>query len=156
MSKKALNILFFAVTLTAIFFTIKSLDLHFVIPESESVNGNLFLLQGKKASNEYAVFEYNKTPYKNYHKGKLFIKKIGCDSGQQLQVKNSNIFCDGKLIAVAVDKNKEGDILPKIDFTGVIPKDKFFALGEHPLSYDSRYFGLVDKKDIKNSARRIF
>lgn len=154
--KRYTNIAFTLAAILFLYFAIKISDLHFVVPESESVVGNLFLLQNKNTSNNYIVFEYTKTPYKNYHKDKLFIKKIGCDSGQQLQVKNNNIFCNGKLIAVAIDKNKEGEKLSKLQFNGIIPIDKFFALGEHPLSYDSRYFGLVDKKDIKNSARRIF
>lgn len=34
-------------------------------------------------------------------------------------------------------------------FNGVIPKDKFFVMGTHPRSFDSRYWGFVDRKDIK-------
>lgn len=147
----------FTLAMVAFFYlAIKISDLHFVVPESESVAGNLFLLQNKNTSNDYVVFEYDKAPYKNYQKGKLFIKKIGCDSGQHLDIQNNKIFCNDKLIAVALDKNREGEILNKIDFTGTIPQDEFFALGEHPMSYDSRYFGLVNKKDVKNTARRIF
>jgi len=128
----------------------------FVIPESESVNGNLFLLQDRNIKNDYVVFEYNKMDYKNYHQGKLFIKKIGCNSGQHLLVTKDKALCDGKLIATILQKNGEGKILPHYEYNGTIPSDSFFALGEHYRSFDSRYFGIVNKQQIKNTARRIF
>ncbi|MDX9743071.1 MAG: S26 family signal peptidase [Arcobacteraceae bacterium] len=131
-------------------------NIKFVIPESESVNGKIFLLQDKNIKNDYVVFEYNKLDYKGYHQGKLFIKKMGCDSGQHLLVTKDKVLCDGKFIATILEKNGEGKTLPHYEYNGTIPNDSFFALGEHPRSFDSRYFGLVDKKQIKNTARRIF
>ncbi len=131
-------------------------NIKLVIPESESVNGNLFLLQDKTIKNDYVIFEYNKMDYKDYHHGKLFIKRMGCDSGQHLLVTKDKVLCDGKFIATILQKNAEGNALPHYEYNGTIPNDNFFALGEHPRSFDSRYFGLVDKKQIKNTARRIF
>ncbi len=154
MKKMILNISLLLAFL--ILFTMFLKQFNFIIPESQSVNGKLFLSQDKNIDNSYVVFEYNKEDYKTYTKGKLFLKKIGCNSGQYLEVTNNQVFCDGTIIATLLDKNKEGQILPKISFCGIIPNDKFFALGEHLYSYDSRYFGLVDKKQIINTARRIF
>jgi type IV secretory pathway protease TraF len=131
-------------------------NIKFVIPESESVNGKLFLLQDKNIKNDYVIFEYNKMDYKDYHQGKLFIKRMGCDSGQHLLVTKDKAFCDGKAMATILEKNGEGKTLPHYEYNGTIQNDSFFALGEHPRSFDSRYFGLVDKKQIKNTARRIF
>lgn len=154
MKKKILNIsLLLAFLMMCMLFLNQ---FNFIIPESQSVNGKLFLSQDINNNNSYVIFEYNKEEYKNYTKGKLFLKKIGCNSGQYLEVKNNQVFCDGKIIATLLDKNKEGQELPKISFYGIIPNDKFFALGEHLYSYDSRYFGLVDKKQIRHTARRIF
>ncbi|MFA6685185.1 MAG: S26 family signal peptidase [Arcobacteraceae bacterium] len=154
MKKKILNISLLLAFL--MLFMLFLNQFNFIIPESQSVNGKLFLSQDKNINNSYVVFEYNKEEYKNYTKGKLFLKKIGCNSGQYLEVTNNQVFCDGTIIATLLDKNKEGQILPKISFCGIIPNDKFFALGEHLYSYDSRYFGLVDKEQIKHTARRIF
>lgn len=156
MNKKILNILIVAVSMVAIFVGLKATDNIFVIPESESVNGSLFLLQDKNITNDYVVFEYNKIDYKNYHSGKLFIKKIGCDSGQHLLVQDYKVVCDGRTLATIFQKNDEGQILPNYRYDGIIPNNQFFALGENLKSFDSRYFGLVDKKQIRYSARRIF
>jgi signal peptidase I len=156
MNKKILNISIVAVSMVAIFVGLRVTDIKFVIPESESVNGSLFLLQDKNTANDYVVFEYNKINYKNYHRGKLFIKKIGCDSGQHLLVQDHKAVCDGRIIATMLKKNEEGEVLPNYSYNGVIPSSKFFALGEHPRSFDSRYFGLLDKAQIIKSARRIF
>lgn len=138
------------------FFGIKIISIKLVIPESESVNGSLFLIQDKSIKNDYVIFEYNKESYKAYQHGKLFIKRIACDSGQHLKVENRQVFCDNKLIATGLDKNGEGKILPNYEYDQVIPDNQFFAMGDNPRSFDSRYFGLVNKEQIKNSAKRIF
>lgn len=131
-------------------------SLRLAIPKSESVNGKLFLMQDKNISNDYIIFEYTKADYKNYKKGVLFIKKVGCNSGQYLVVANKQAICDGKLIANMFEVNSEGEKLPSYEYSDYIPSDKLFVLGEHPRSFDSRYFGLIDKKSIKYSARKIF
>ena len=156
MKKKILNISIVAVSMVVIFVGLKATDIKFAIPESESVNGSLFLLQDKNTANDYVVFEYNKIDYKNYHCGKLFIKKIGCNSGQHLLVQDYKAVCDGRTIATIFQKNNEGQVMPNYSYDGIIPNNQFFALGEHLRSFDSRYFGLVDKKQITKSARRIF
>jgi type IV secretory pathway protease TraF len=156
MNKKVINISIVTIAIVAIFIGLKATGIKVVIPESESVNGTLFLLQDKNITNDYVVFEYNKIDYKNYHNGKLFIKKIGCDSGQHLLVQEYKVVCDGRIIAAKFIKNREGQVLPNYRYDGIIPNNEFFALGEHIQSFDSRYFGLVDKKQIINSARRIF
>lgn len=156
MNKKVLNISIVAVSIVAIFIGLKATDIKFVIPESESVNGSLFLLQDKNITNDYVVFEYNKIDYKNYHRGKLFIKRIGCDSGQHLLIQDYKVVCDGRTIATIFKKNEEGEVLPNYSYDGIILNNQFFALGEHLKSFDSRYFGPVDKKQIIYSARRIF
>lgn len=147
-----LTLAFFVVTYGAM----KIANMKFIHPESESVNGSLFLVQDKTIKNDYVVFEYDKEPYKIYQHGKLFIKRIGCDSGQHLKVSNKEVFCDGRLIATVFEKNKEGKTLPKYQYEGIIPDYQFFALGDSFRSFDSRYFGLVDKKQIRNTAWRIF
>lgn len=156
MNKKVLNISIVAVSIVAIFIGLKATDIKFVIPESESVNGSLFLLQDKNITNDYVVFAYNKIDYKNYHRGKLFIKRIGCDSGQHLLIQDYKVVCDGRTIATIFQKNEEGEVLPNYSYDGIILNNQFFALGEHLKSFDSRYFGPVDKKQIIYSARRIF
>ncbi len=150
------NILVLFIFLVLSYLILQVLDLKFTIPESESVNGRLFLLQEKNIKNDFVVFSYEKKEYKTYKKGKKFIKKIGCDSGDILTIKDSQVYCNNRLIATSFFKNKEGELLPQFDFNGIVPDNSFFALGEHPKSFDSRYFGLVDKKDILFTARRIF
>lgn len=156
MNKKLINLIMVSMPIVTMFIGLKIMDLKFVTPESESVTGSLFLLQDKDTVNDYVVFEYNKIIYKNYHRGKLFIKKIGCRSGQHLLIKDLEVVCDEQKIATIFQKNSEGNLLPQYSYDGIIPDDKFFALGEHVKSFDSRYFGLVDKSQIVNSARRIF
>lgn len=69
------------------------------------------------------------------------VKRVGCDSLSQIQVKDKIFFCDG---------NQIGEVF-RDDFivtNGIIPADKVFLIGDHQSSYDSRYFGLIDKNKI--------
>jgi signal peptidase I len=155
-SIKVWHVIYVSLFIFALYLILKTFNLQFAIPESESVTGSLFLIQDKNKSNDYVIFKYNSIDYKSYHKDKLFIKKVGCDSGQHLSVKDHKVVCDKKIIATVFEKNGEGDILPSFYYDGIIPDNKFFALGEHVRSFDSRYFGLVEKIQITNSARRVF
>lgn len=87
------------------------------------------------------------TPY--IEKGKRLIKQIACDSGDTLETKGQEFFCNGKLVAVALAKDSQGREIKQFDFTGVIPDGYVFLTAENPRSYDSRYFGLSAKAKIE-------
>lgn len=52
-------------------------------------------------------------------------------------------------MGIAQKTDKDGNKVEQFIFNGVIPKDNFFVMGTHPRSFDSRYWGFVDRKDIK-------
>lgn len=69
------------------------------------------------------------------------IKRVGCDSFSRIQVKDKIFFCDENPIGEAFRNDF-------IATSGIVPSDKIFLIGDHQRSYDSRYFGLVDKNKI--------
>ena len=69
------------------------------------------------------------------------VKRVGCDSLSPIQVKDKVFYCDGNPIGEAF----RDDFMP---MNGIIPEDKVFLIGDHQSSYDSRYFGLVEKSKI--------
>jgi conjugal transfer pilin signal peptidase TrbI len=77
------------------------------------------------------------------------IKKVGCDQGQTLKKKDNRFRCDGVVIAISLFKDGKGGDLPVFDFNGVIPQGKAFLVAQHKNSFDSRYFGLINKSDTK-------
>jgi len=87
---------------------------------------------------------------KYFQKNKDFLIKIlACDEGHYLEVdKNKNYYCDGKFLGKALDTDKKGNPIKNFVWNGKIPKGKAFVIGIHPRSYDSRYFGFIDKEKI--------
>jgi conjugal transfer pilin signal peptidase TrbI len=70
------------------------------------------------------------------------VKRVGCLAGDYLNEKDGSFFCNGELIAKA-----QGDMKHFL-FNGTVPSGKYFLIGDHPRSYDSRYFGFIEKGAI--------
>jgi len=80
----------------------------------------------------------------------LAVKYIRCDSGERLDVRNSREFyCNNVFLGMAKTHSKKGVPVKIFQYNGIIPKGKFFAMGTCIDSYDSRYVGLENKRDIK-------
>ena len=77
------------------------------------------------------------------------VKKIICVEGDNLVVNHRNFFCNKKYIGMAKTHSKKGVFVEAFSHNGVIPTGKLFVMGKSSDSYDSRYIGFVDKKDIK-------
>lgn len=77
------------------------------------------------------------------------VKRVGCDSLSLVQVKNKTFYCDGNPIGEAFRDDF-------IAADGIIPEDKVFLIGDHQSSYDSRYFGLVEKSKINATLLPLF
>lgn len=73
------------------------------------------------------------------------LKKVACTEGQHLIVRAKEVFCDGHPIGLVRDKNLKGEPLKPFLHEGVIPQGKFFVMGDTYSSYDSRYFGLINR-----------
>ncbi len=90
-----------------------------------------------------------------------FVKRLIARGGEKLEIKNGNIYIDGKQIEAPLsvrsnyyynrgDYGKEGDVI-------TVPKDSFFVLGDNSAnSRDSRYWGFVPKKNLIGRAICIY
>lgn len=77
-------------------------------------------------------------------------KRIGCDEGDILTVDEAKrFFCNGEFLGVAKDYSHKGEKMQYFAFNGKIPPGSMFVMGEHRDSYDSRYFGFVDKSRVR-------
>ncbi|ARR03170.1 conjugative transfer signal peptidase TraF (plasmid) [Campylobacter vicugnae] len=83
-----------------------------------------------------------------------FLKKVVAVAGDYVEIKNSKIFVNHKLIKDSqifkFDSNHNA--LPTLSFSGVLKNNEIFVLGEHIKSFDSRYFGVLDIQ--KNSVKK--
>ncbi len=71
-------------------------------------------------------------------------KRIVCGPGDILRIENLQVYCNGELLGTQMETTPAGYPLPVFSYNGVIPDHMAFAMGDHPASYDSRYWGLID------------
>ena len=77
-------------------------------------------------------------------------KRIRCDEGDTLTVDvGKRFFCNGEFLGAAKDFSRKGERMQYFSFSGKIPRGRMFVMGEHKDSYDSRYFGFVDKSRVR-------
>ncbi len=87
----------------------------------------------------------------------MVVKKIGCDEGEMLSsTSDGNYYCGNAYLGHAKSHSRKGQVLERYDYTGRVPEGKFFAVGSYPDSFDSRYIGFLEKKDVEAVAIPLF
>ncbi len=111
----------------------------------------------KPARGDIIVFKYPEDP------GRDFIKRVIAVEGDVIESRKKVIYVNGSRIEenyvqhTDVSSNPRG-IEPRDNFGPyIVPKGKYFMMGDNrDQSYDSRYWGYVDLKDIKGEALIIY
>lgn len=111
----------------------------------------------KPARGDIIVFKYPEDPKRD------FIKRIVAVEGDVIEAKNKVIYVNGNQIKEPYTQHTDNSmkplgIEPRDNFGPfIVPKNKFFVMGDNrDQSYDSRYWGYVDLKDIKGKALIIY
>lgn len=97
------------------------------------------------------VFKYPEDPNRD------FIKRVIGVEGDLVESKNKVVFVNGKPLVETYVQHTDNALRgtePR-DYFGpyLVPKGKFFVMGDNrDQSYDSRYWGYVDIKDIRGKA----
>ena len=146
-----------------------------VIASGQSLDKKFFLkVDGDIKMGDYVVVYIPEDPIV---KDKKLSKKVVCQGGQTLKIVEDDYFCDDTYIGKAVKQTKDGvpvepynpcvlqeTMHSPFDFYKIkagtciykIPDGYYFVAGTHPRSYDSRYFGLVSKKEIITKIEPLF
>lgn len=111
-------------------------------------------------ANVYLVYEHAPkikglpaafTPPVGFNPDAPFLKRIAGAPGDLIETDPENrlVYLNGKLVAFAKRRTEGGDPLEMIA-PGVIPEGRYFMLGEHRESFDSRFawVGLIEETDI--------
>ena len=133
---------------------------HLAINFSPSISGYLFWVEkGRRdfSPGDYVLIKFSPERHDPYIQNGYVGKRIGCMPGQTLERKGLAFYCNGKLIAVAKTHSISGKPLHPFDWTkGKIPPGYYFVYGEHPYSWDSRYYGFVSEKEIVAKEVKLF
>ncbi|EFS20889.1 hypothetical protein FSBG_00386 [Fusobacterium gonidiaformans 3-1-5R] len=77
------------------------------------------------------------------------LKKIVAIHGDVIEIKNSKLFINKKYRGEIQEKDSYGNKINRLsNGSYTISPGEYFVLGEHPNSYDSRYYGALTKEEI--------
>ncbi len=112
----------------------------------------------KVVRGDYVLFRHKELSARMGMKQSEDVMKIlGCNEGDLLTVDaEKKFYCNGEYLVRAKDISLKGEPLQHFVFNGTIPKGVMFVMGQHKDSFDSRYFGFVDKSRILAKAYPIF
>lgn len=112
----------------------------------------------KVVRGDYVLFRHRELSDRmGMKKSEDVMKILGCNEGELLTVDaEKKFYCNGGYLVRAKDISLKGEPLQHFIFNGPVPKGFMFVMGQHKDSYDSRYFGFVDKSRILAKAYPIF
>jgi signal peptidase I/conjugal transfer pilin signal peptidase TrbI len=112
----------------------------------------------KVTRGDYVLFRHQElTARMGMKKSDDVMKILGCNEGDQLTVDaEKNFYCNGEYLVRAKDFSLKGEPLRHFIFNGPVPKGFMFVMGQHKDSFDSRYFGFIEKSRILAKAYPIF
>lgn len=121
---------------------------HVVIARSASVDPSVFWpTSGKIERGDYVTFDFQHELIKGGRPYKL-TKRVACLPGEQLILKGEYHYCNGKKLGRVLMFGESGVPLPAFEYSGNVPDGKVFLSGEHPSSFDSRYWGFISISEL--------
>ena len=115
------------------------------------------LIFKKPERGDIIVFKYPENPKKD------FIKRVIATEGDAIEERDKAVYVNGKASKEPYSQHSDKDIRsggndPRDNFGPItIPEGKVFVMGDNrDQSYDSRYWGFVDLKEIKGKALIIY
>lgn len=98
----------------------------------------------------YVIFPPPKNTPKNRVFYEDFLKEVVATSEDSIFITEDSLFINGIYRGKIKEKDSLGNSIRSLP-TGKysLEKERYFMLGTHKNSYDSRYFGGIEKKEIK-------
>ena len=121
---------------------------------SESLTGTVFLIdKSDKTVEKGALVAFSSTNASPIPDGITLIKRVAGVAGDNVTLQNRFVFINDKPIAYAKLASRTGEPLSPVN-AGAIPEGFFFAVGDHPDSFDSRYErpGLINLDTVRGRA----
>ncbi|MGL4976791.1 MAG: signal peptidase I [Cetobacterium sp.] len=83
---------------------------------------------------------------------KTLLKQVVAVEGDLIEIADNKLYINGSYVKDLSSKDSRGRVLETFVTNGKLKKDEFFLLGTKENSYDSRYFGAVNRVEILKQA----
>lgn len=145
LKNKRISILVIAVIAGLVAWFIES---HLLFTLTPSISHRVYLMGKAKevGKNDYVVFSLKGDRFAKDN-DKL-LKRVGCAQGDILRTAGKEYFCNDVSLGKAKDFSLKGDRLSNLNYNGIIGSGFIFVIGDHKDSYDSRYFGFIQKGQV--------
>jgi conjugal transfer pilin signal peptidase TrbI len=138
-------------TLSLLAFVVPWLDSHLVAITTPSVKYRLaWLSDGPGSKGDYVNVNVTNAYIRGGHEQTL-TKRMACVAGDTLTFDGSYHYCNGVRLGQVLTMDSKHQRLLAFVWNGQVPAGKVFVMGDHPNSFDSRYFGFLDIR----STRRV-
>ncbi len=126
------------------------------ITQQDSLEHKLWLTYSDLAKEtKYVLFQPPKTRFTQNPEIK-YLKMIGCKEGEYLKTVNSEYYCEDRYLGTALNVDMQGNLIGEhFIYNGIVPEHKLFVIGTHKYSWDSKYFGFIDQKQILRKAEPL-
>lgn len=114
----------------------------YVRDRSELARGSVVTIRSVHAAPDYAA----KRDFTDA--GDRFLKRIAAMEGDRVCADGSTVSVNGKPIAERGDMDAAGDPLPSWTGCLILDAGQVFLLGDHPGSFDGRYWGISERADL--------
>jgi len=126
---------------------------------SPSLNHRIFVITKSFTPDEirkgdYVVFTVRSHYIKNGKAARL-LKKVSCVAGQMLETKAREYYCDGEYLGMAKQYSLKGEPVDSFVYSGTVPEGKLFVTGNHRDSFDSRYLGFIERRNVEGIAHPL-
>jgi signal peptidase I len=118
-----------------------------------------FLSLREPRRGDVIVFEFPDDEGKSYFQRRDFIKRVIGVPGDLVEIRAKQVYVNGERLNIPQEVHKDNQLVPAVagprDFAGPIkvPQDNFFVMGDNrDFSFDSRFWGFVNKSKIKGLA----
>jgi len=131
---------------------------HISVTLTPSLSHRVFYIDkgfSKAGKGDYVLFDFSSELIEGGRPVKG-LKQIGCDEGDYLQEMMGDYFCGMEYLGRAKERSLKGEPLSRFTYRGAVPPGKIFVVGDSVDSFDSRYWGFLDKREIIAKAYPIF
>ena len=129
-----------------------------VVAISPSLDHRVFVLTGftpdRIGKEDYVVFTVRSRFIKNGKPSRL-LKKVSCVAGQRLETRARQYYCDGGYLGTAKQYSLKGEPVDSFVYSGTVPEGKLFVTGSNVDSFDSRYLGFIERRNVEGIARPL-